>query len=718
MDDKEIRQQPETTQEERLEDTVRLEVTQVVQAAQECAPEETVEDTGGDDTQEFDLEDIMKEFSDHPDDPKEETQPEEEPQPLPRPEQTATSDTVRLDTKAVQSATSDTVRLDTKAVEKATRKEQKVRGAVRITKDESQEPFSEQWEPEYEQPMGAYVPPQPIAFRPRSRIRELKRKLVAGPERRYYELAEAGLGKLQISIAISLLVVILCAAATVLYGMGMVPENRLKLMVFGQCFAMVLSALLGCGQLIEGVADIFKKRFTPNTMLVFTFLACCADGILGLRQQRIPCCAAFSLAMTMSLWSACQSRSAEMGQMDALRKAVRLDGVVVSTDYYKGRKGLLRTEGELDDFMDNYRAPSGPEKVICWYSLAATLAGLGLGVTVYVLYGDVTVAVQVAAVSLLAAMPATIFITLTRPMAVLQRKLHNVGTVICGWQGVKALKDKSVFPVEYSDLFPVGSARMNGVKFFGSRSTDEVVAYGTALISANGSGLTPLFEQVLDSRNGYHYECTELRCYDNGGIGGIVRGEQVLVGPISFLKEMGVEIPSGMRVNQAVCVAIEGQLCGLFALTYENARAAEVGLVSLCTGRKTNAILATADFLLSVPFLRSRFGINPRRLQCPSFEEREALRGKQPDEGKPAAILVTREGLAGFASGVTGARALRTASILGTAVHLIGGILGLAIMVILTLLGRWDLLTPANMFAYQLVWMIPGLLVSEWTRAV
>ena len=38
---------------------------------------------------------------------------------------------------------------------------------------EQVEPYSETWEPEYEQPIGEYVPPQPIVFRPRSRLREL-----------------------------------------------------------------------------------------------------------------------------------------------------------------------------------------------------------------------------------------------------------------------------------------------------------------------------------------------------------------------------------------------------------------------------------------------------------------------------------------------------------------------------------------------------------------
>ena len=44
------------------------------------------------------------------------------------------------------------------------------------------EAFTERWEPEYEHPMGEYVPPQPIQFQPRSRLHELKKKLVKIPQ--------------------------------------------------------------------------------------------------------------------------------------------------------------------------------------------------------------------------------------------------------------------------------------------------------------------------------------------------------------------------------------------------------------------------------------------------------------------------------------------------------------------------------------------------------
>ena len=659
------------------------------------------------DTLEFDLEDIMREFGSSAAAPVAEEAPaeasaeepaEESAEAEEMPESTVTAETVRLDTVHIR-AGAEQVK-DAKPVE-----------------EEITEVFNSVWEPEYEQPMGEYVPPQPIQFRPRSRIKELKRQLVAGPEKRYYELAEKGLGKMQVAAFFSLLITIICTGITVLHQAGVFPAERLKLLVFIQFFALLLCALLGCQRLIDGVADIFKKRFTTDTMLVVTLLVCGADGVLGLMERRIPCCAAFSLQMTMSIWSAYHRRYTEMGQMDALRKATRLDAVQVSGDYYNKHKGLLRRDGELKDFMDNYQKPSVPEKVICWYALCATLVSLGVGGASYLMHDNVSEAVNMAAVCLLAAAPATIFITNSRPMAILQKRLHDVGAVLCGWQGVKALRGKGVFPVEYADLFPAGAARMNGVKFFGSRPTDEVVAYGTAVITANGSGLTPLFQQVLDSRNGYHYDAQALRCY-NGGIGGEVNGEQVLVGSMAFLKEMGVSVPKGMRVNQAVCVAIEGELAGLFALNYENARTAAVGLASLCSRRGAKPIFTSDDFLLNAEFVQSRFGVSQRRMRFVEPEVRVELRNKQPDEGKPAAALITREGLASFAYAIAGAKALRAATTLGTVVHLICGIIGIAMMVTLLVIGRLDLLTPANLFAYQLVWLVPGLLITEWTRAI
>ena len=45
-------------------------------------------------------------------------------------------------------------------------------------------------------------------------------------------------------------------------------------------------------------------------------------------------------------------------------------------------------------------------------------------------------------------------------------------------------------------------------------------------------------------------------------------------------------------------------------------------------------------------------------------------------------------------------------------------ILGLVMMLLLAILGAEHLLTPGNILLYQLIWMLPGLLFTEWARSV
>lgn len=622
-------------------------------------------------------------------------------------QESVTSDTIRM-----EPVTDHTIRLNTRDLPK---------GAVRIAQpirdEDEKEAFTEGWEPEYEQPMGTYTPAPQIIVHPRSRLRELKRKLVAGPERRYYELSGQGLGKLQAAIFFCLLVTLAAGAATVLYAMGMVPENRMRLMVFGQCFGLLVSALLGSFQMIDGVADLFKGRFTLNTLLVFTFGLCCADAALCLQQLRVPCCAAFGLQVTMSLWGAYHKRYTEMGQMDTLRKATNLDGVGVCKDYHQGRKGFLRFEGQVEHFMDNYGVPGTPEKILGWYALGVLVISCGIGVLAYLYYG-LSSALQAAAAAMLAGAPAVAFISQTRPTAVLERRLHKLGTVICGWQGVKNLSGKAYLPIEHSDLFPAGSVKMNGVKFFGRRCPDDIVAYGTALITADGGGLAEMFQQVADSRNAPHFDAKNIVAYEGGGLGGTVCGENVLVGNMEFLQQMGVEIPEGIRVHQAVCVAIEQELCGLFAITYEKVKASAAGLSTVCGSRKLGAVVAVSDFAMTESLLRSRFGSSAKKVVYPDQEIRAELRQKQLPEDAQAVIMTTKPGFAPIAYGITGARALKTANWTSLIISMVGGLLGLGLMLAMLLLGTPELLSPVNMLLYQLVWLLPGWLVTGWTRVL
>jgi len=355
---------------------------------------------------------------------------------FPEKESSVTDDTLRLDdlsqiteTTAPKDAdvTSDTVRLDPAEVEQA----------LQDTAAAEEAPVQEDAEPEEVN----ITPPPPIVFNPKAKLRELKRKLVAGPERRYYELSEIGVGKLQMAMFLCLVVIAVSAGSAVMYSLDLIPENRMRLMVFGQVLAMLLGALLGSNQLVEGFAALLKGKFTANTLLAVTFLACCADSVFCLQELRVPICAAYTLEVMMSLWGTYHRRVTEMGMMDTMRKAVRLDSVVKCENFYDGHSAIVRGEGQVEDFMDTYNQTTKPERVQNIYALIVLIVSIAVAVAAGVLHG-VSLGVQIFSTTLLVAMPASFFIALTRPMAVLERRLHEVGTVLCGWKGVVGLSGK------------------------------------------------------------------------------------------------------------------------------------------------------------------------------------------------------------------------------------------------------------------------------------
>jgi hypothetical protein len=156
----------------------------------------------------------------------------------------------------------------------------------------------------------------------------------------------------------------------------------------------------------------------------------------------------------------------------------------------------------------------------------------------------------------------------------------------------------------------------------------------------------------------------------------------------------------------------------VFAISYAKMRSAAAGLVTLSGYRKLTPVLVGGDFMITDSLLRGKFGINTRRVAFPDRDVRKELAARKADPDSVSMAMATRDELVSYAYAVSGSRALRTSCRLGMVLHLLGGILGMLIMLVLAYLGAADLLIPTHILLYQLVWLVPALLITEWTRAV
>lgn len=582
--------------------------------------------------------------------------------------------------------------------------------------DAPAEPYSDEWEPEYEEPMGEYTPKAPIPFPEKARLRQLRKKLVAGPERRYHALEEAGVGQLQAGIFASFVLAAAAIALTVIYSLGWIDPARIRTVIFCQFLLAMLCALAGCYRLLDGLSGLLHGRFTLDATLFITFLACIADGLLCLSAQRLSASSLFCLQMLMAQIAAYQRHTTEMCQMDVLRKASDLTAVVKVENYWKERPGYVTAEGEPEAFLDHYRKPSGPEKALSIHAFVCLLGSTALAVAVYTMQ-DLNAAISIFMAAQLMSLPVSVFVSISRPTAILQNRLHRLGSVLCGWQGIRAVERGCVYPLRHSDLFPQGAAKMNGVKFYGTTDPGRVVSYTTALLTEEGSGLLSVFHLLPRSRGSAEHTVEEFTQL-SGGIRGLVDSWSVTVGTAECMAEQGIALPDGSKVAQAIYTAVDGQLSGVFAVTYSRSKFSAAGLRTLCNDRGCKPILIACDFMLTPNFIRKKLNVSVRRVGFPAREDRLALSKVTPPEDAPVIALIAKEGLAPKAYALTGARALKGALRAGAFIHILGGIIGLGAVAALALSGASALLTPVNLLLYAALWSIPGLLVTEAPRYI
>lgn len=555
---------------------------------------------------------------------------------------------------------------------------------------------------------------EPIAFPPKNRLQLLREKLEQGPQQRYLDISKTGLSRLQAGMFLNLMLFLASSATALLYYR--VEGNRLQLMVVGQLLLLVMSAGVGWQRLLTGVKEILSRRFRLESVLTVSFVVCFLDGLLCLKNQRLPFASVFSLQVLMAQWAEYQRRQTEMSQLDTLRKAVDLTAIVKTPGYYKNAPAYQTVEGHPEDFMEHYRQETGPEKVLDRYAQSVMVVGVVLALVCAILH-DFSIGIRVYAAAMLAAMPASVFICIQRPAAILERRMHKLGTVLCGWRGLQNIEKQGYYPLHHKDLFPENHVKLNGVRFYGERNPNTIVSYVSALMAADGGSLAVPFEQLRSSRNARVCRVEDLTSYPDG-VGGQIDGLSVVAGTLEFMENMGVSLPDGARIPHAVYAAVNQSLCAVFAVSFTRSKSSASGLRTLCDSSHVRPILVDCDFVLTGSFLEQKLGVNIRKMLFPDTMTRMKLTKKKAAEDAPAIALATRGGLAQRAYAVTGGAALRSAWRAGAAVHILGGGIGFLAVAVLAIQGSMMLLTPYNMLLYGCVWMIPGLLMTEWTRSV
>lgn len=284
---------------------------------------------------------------------------------------------------------------------------------------------------------------------------------------------------------------------------------------------------------------------------------------------------------------------------------------------------------------------------------------------------------------------------------------------MAGWPGISRCRQAGILMTDL-DLFPPGSVQVAQVRVFGGVSTEKAVAYTATLLRAFGCGLTRPFHDLLKSQGAFYREVSGLMAHE-GGLSGVIRNQEVLVGTASFMKLMDITLPQGVNIKNAVFCSISGRLAGMFPLQYAMSQAVNPALSALMR-EGISPILATRDFNLIPALLEQKFKLPVDRMEFPPVERRlELSQPEQDHDGIPVAVLC-REGLYVYSEAVSGGRRLRLAARRSLTFALIGAVLGLCLTFYLTYVGAFASLTPVNFLLFMAAWLVPELLLANWVN--
>ena len=493
--------------------------------------------------------------------------------------------------------------------------------------------------------------------------------------------------------------------------------DSFQLRVWCSAGLLCVAMLLGLDVLLGGLIDLFRLRPGGATASCFACAFTLWDAFTQLtampERTTLPYCAACCAGLFCAMWGTYSKRQGL--RLSCRTAAAASEPYLVTLDHksWNGKDAYAKWSGPAYGFGSQIQESDGTEWVLRISVPLLLLGSILCALVASVGHGAPERLPWCLSACATASSGFSALLCFSRPYRALARRLASSGAALPGWSGVERV-GKAILLTD-TDLFPPGEVALNGIKIFGDYSVEKVVAVCATLIKESGSGLDKVFHDLLRTQGAVYRRCSGFTRHEGGGLSADIRGERILVGSASFMTLMEVPLPQGLNVRSAVFCAIDGELAGIFALNYMMHPTIPPAISAL-TANRVSPVLCTRDFNLIPAMLRQKFKLPVEKMDYPAVDRRTELSDPAALHSARLTAVLCREGLAPFSEAVVGAKRLRLAVLMTTALTVLGSVVGLLLAFYLTFIGAWSSLTGAQMALFLLAWTVPTLLISGWVE--
>ena len=538
------------------------------------------------------------------------------------------------------------------------------------------------------------------------------------PEPDYASTAEAYAKKrhsLMLRTRIGLLLAAIMTIITILFERGVflpgIEDNGFVLtLVLTICQIVVMG--LAVDLLLQGGSDLIHLRPGAESILLLSSLAVILAGAVALARHdtsaSAPFCCVSAFALSLSLWGEYRMYAA---MALSLKTAAATDAPDVYISDYEPEiecTVIKHFRNTADGFYNNLTESDISETA--FHVMAPILIVLAIVFSLAGSIGSQTSFLRCLSATAAASASFTALSAFSLPFSLVAKRLRRTGSAVAGWGGADTIYYADGIRIVEDDLFPAG-ATITGIRIFDNRKAEKIIRYTGSLLEAAGSGLSKPFSDFMEKQAISHMRIESYEICE-GGFSAFVRSENILCGTGACLNLYGVQIPPELNMKNAMYVALDGVLSGVFTVGYRPTKNVQSSLNAMLRSR-LKLFVGGRDFNISPLMVQQKLQIPTDDMEYLPFRQACSIARNEPEKVPHAAAVSVQTTPGTMAETLISAKRLRVISRINTVFAVLSTILGMLIMLVFARVGTDASVSPSNLCEYMLAMEVIVILISR-----
>lgn len=286
------------------------------------------------------------------------------------------------------------------------------------------------------------------------------------------------------------------------------------------------------------------------------------------------------------------------------------------------------------------------------------------------------------------------------------RHMMKHGTAVCGLDGAHEMRRAQTLVLSDEDVFPKGSVTLERIDMRGSLNTATVIAYAIAL--AGQSSLGSMLREELHTRYGAQVRVQHVVRYADGGLGGRIGGQTVLLGSPKFIQSRGIPVPDA--AEQSLVLLVGHEIAAVFDINY-TVSPAQYNAMQILLEHHIQIELNSRNQQVTPVLVEQLYGLEANTIGTAELELGRAAQRGTLDE-QPAGYLAYDS----MVSMVECVATAQTYSRLGNVCMVLGmtaAVLGMLLMAYFCYLFVPADARPIRVLIYMLCWLVPTFFITN-----